>query len=292
MPYSQPDNCRLCLSETKMVFRATILGRYDVAYFRCLTCGCMQTERPHWLDEAYRDGDPHPFDTGTVQRGLEAQAICHLASRLLLRNRASAILDYGGGTGLLCRLLRDLGHDCRTFDPHSTAVFSREFRTEPGARADMVAAIEVFEHLIEPRATLEWIKETHPKLLLVRTQILIDPDPDWPYLSLDTGQHIFLFSADGMAYAARFLGYRYWRFGDLHVFIRPDIYSSWRILLFAAIVCSPLSRLYRGWTALTSTYRHAARDSQALMALQRSRSNANPNGEQHQLEREIDPSPR
>ncbi|MEJ2506837.1 MAG: hypothetical protein P8Y81_11315 [Ignavibacteriaceae bacterium] len=45
--------CKICSSESKYVFSATVLQKYDVKYFHCPECGFLQTEEPYWLDEAY-----------------------------------------------------------------------------------------------------------------------------------------------------------------------------------------------------------------------------------------------
>jgi len=46
--------------------------------------------------------------------------------------RTARILDFGGGNGLLCRLLRDLDFDVRRFDSHAANHFAQNFEDDGG----------------------------------------------------------------------------------------------------------------------------------------------------------------
>ena len=62
--------CRICGENTKFIFKARILGKYNVRYFHCPTCGYIQTEKPFWLNEAYSDAISAE-DTGVIQRNIK-----------------------------------------------------------------------------------------------------------------------------------------------------------------------------------------------------------------------------
>lgn len=47
--------CHICGAEAPLWERARILGRHDIAYYRCPDCGFIETEEPYWLDEAYSE---------------------------------------------------------------------------------------------------------------------------------------------------------------------------------------------------------------------------------------------
>ena len=97
--------CHLCGSAMAPQFKAEILSKYDVGYFRCDGCGSLQTEPPHWLGEAYASnlGDR---DCGAAQRNLSNFAVCLALAKIWgVRNA----IDHGGGDGLLTRMLRDYG---------------------------------------------------------------------------------------------------------------------------------------------------------------------------------------
>jgi len=70
MSTSQPQKCRLCDGDLKSYGSQTVLGKHEVAYFRCENCQSLQTETPHWLDEAYDPGLPN-YDVGACERNLQ-----------------------------------------------------------------------------------------------------------------------------------------------------------------------------------------------------------------------------
>jgi hypothetical protein len=100
--------CRACGGATAVAFVTTVLRHHQVRFFKCLACESLQTEVPNWLQEAYGSAIA-ATDTGVMVRNL----ICHalvvvVATVLRVRGR---LLDYGGGAGILCRMLRDHGFD-------------------------------------------------------------------------------------------------------------------------------------------------------------------------------------
>lgn len=61
--------CKICNHQTKQIFQAKILNKYEIDYFYCEHCGFLQTEDPYWLDEAYNESI-NISDTGYMQRNL------------------------------------------------------------------------------------------------------------------------------------------------------------------------------------------------------------------------------
>lgn len=45
--------CNICNNEANFFSNNTVLNKYDIDYFKCSTCGFVQTEEPYWLEEAY-----------------------------------------------------------------------------------------------------------------------------------------------------------------------------------------------------------------------------------------------
>jgi len=62
-----PERCRVCEDISEFFGRATVLGKHDVAYFRCRGCGYVQTEEPYWLTESYSEAIRNT-DVGIVER--------------------------------------------------------------------------------------------------------------------------------------------------------------------------------------------------------------------------------
>src|SRR5580693_5189198 len=61
--------CKICQDAATPAFTAKILGKYDAIYFRCDSCGFMQTEEPHWLAESYASAI-NEIDIGPVNRAI------------------------------------------------------------------------------------------------------------------------------------------------------------------------------------------------------------------------------
>src|SRR5262249_47793757 len=120
-----PDcSCRLCGDNTEEKFRLCVLGRFEVRYFECTNCGSLQTEEPHWLSEAYGKSNLAYSDVGAAQRVLVACSFIALFAKLM---SVRTILDFGGGDGLLCRMLRDRGLDAYTIDKFSAPSYAQPF---------------------------------------------------------------------------------------------------------------------------------------------------------------------
>src|SRR5215470_1249723 len=124
------NSCRLCGGPASHQFAAKVLNRFDVSYFRCTDCGSLQTDPPHWLDLAYSKGEARSiYDVGAVTRTRRTAAAALCTYRLA--GLSGPILDFGGGSGLLCRMLRDAGLDARTFDEYADGGYAKGFHARP-----------------------------------------------------------------------------------------------------------------------------------------------------------------
>ncbi len=124
--------CKICQSTTQAFERAQILGKYTVQYYCCPACGFIQTEEPYWLEEAY--ATPIGLaDVGLLSRNIVLSRILKALIACLFR-QDGRFLDYGGGYGVLVRLMRDQGYDFYRFDPHCANLFAQGFDApeEPG----------------------------------------------------------------------------------------------------------------------------------------------------------------
>src|SRR5258708_7007906 len=108
------DNCRLCGAETDRSFTATILNKHCVGFNKCQDCGSLQVDQPYWLEETYGTANILSLDIGAANRALSSFGLTYLISKIL--NVRGQVLDFGGGDGLLTRLLRDIGIDAYCFD--------------------------------------------------------------------------------------------------------------------------------------------------------------------------------
>ena len=118
-------HCKICDSETTLVFTADIRGKYKAGYFRCGSCGFMQTEEPYWISEAY-DSAINEIDLGPVNRALSGSKIVE-GVILSMFDKEAKFIDYGAGYGLLVRLMRDLGFDFYWYDKYCDNIFTKHF---------------------------------------------------------------------------------------------------------------------------------------------------------------------
>jgi hypothetical protein len=187
--------CRLCSGQLENLFFKKILGKYDVAYYKCTVCRSLQTENPYWLDEAYKKYNLTNTDTGAAQRNLHNLAACYTISKLL---KVKNVIDIGGGDGLLCRLLRDYKINCYVKDKYAAPTYGQGFTEQNFATPDLIIGFELLEHYPNPITDLDSLFAYRPRALLLSTAIFTNEKEDWWYLASESGQHIFFYSKNAM----------------------------------------------------------------------------------------------
>jgi hypothetical protein len=211
-----------------------------VSYFRCSRCGIIATEPPTWLSEAYEQALAD-IDTGVVSRATQVcRRVVALSLLLGLKGRA---LDYGGGYGLLVRMLRDSGLDFYWKDPHAQNVFARGFEGGPGAY-ELLSLVEVLEHAPEPVPFLQDLFSRYrPRFLFVTTELHEPnetPPQTWPYYAFDSGQHVCLHTRRSLGRLADLLECHLVSMGPYHLLSRIPV--SERLFSTACSRWSLLSR--------------------------------------------------
>jgi hypothetical protein len=212
--------CTLCASDRQHHFTQRILNKYDVDYFYCNHCGFLQTEQPHWLDEAYGNAIADA-DTGLVSRNVNMSG--KLSNVLLfLFGKDGRYLDTAGGYGMLTRLMRDIGFDFYWSDPYCENILSKGFElaaTEPPFTA--ITAFEVLEHVYDP---LEFIRSSldraQTSTLIFSTELFSGSPPaffDWYYYLPETGQHISFYQGRTLKFIADKLSLQLHSYGDFHI---------------------------------------------------------------------------
>jgi hypothetical protein len=235
--------CRLCGGVLEPAFRATIMDKYEIGYFKCLACESLQTEPPHWLEEAY-DSHLGQLDLGAVQRNLANQAACCLTARLWGCRNA---LDYGGGDGLLCRMLRDHGVNCYVSDKYGDPTYAQTFTEPDFATPDIVFSFEVFEHFARPAHELAEVFDRGATVILASTGLYRGQGPDWFYLSRASGRHVFFYSPKAIGQIGERFGYAATISGPYLLFVRPAAARPAALTLFKASTRKIGLRLLRIW---------------------------------------------
>ncbi len=196
--------CQVCHTEVRYLFTANVLNKYPVAFFQCPVCGLCQTEHPFWLEESYlrpinRD------DTGLLNRNIFfADYIGRLLEINAIHN--SSCLDFGGGYGVLTRLMRDKGYAFFHEDKYTENLFADGFDVcdlPDNAAFGLISLIEVIEHSYEPMSLIGGLLE-RSDTLLISTELYHgnSPDSGWWYLGLAHGQHVTFYTSRTLSYIA------------------------------------------------------------------------------------------
>lgn len=212
--------CKICGSEASSFDSARILRKYDVDYFECPNCGFIQTEEPYWLTEAYSSAITSS-DIGLVQRNVSLSLRLDYIFRrcFSFSNGGGTFLDYGGGYGLLVRLMRDRGYDFEWYDEYCDNLFAQTHERKR-THYDVITSFEMLEHLPNPIKTLETIFEMCDSAIF-STELMPESKPrmeNWWYSGLDHGQHISFYTPKTMDYIANKFGKNYYRVSGLHIF--------------------------------------------------------------------------
>lgn len=217
------ETCRLCDGQASYVFSGVILDKNKVNYFRCSSCDSLQVENPYWLDEAYLLNLSN-LDTGVAQRTLNNFAACYALSKFF---RYRNILDFGGGDGLFCRLMRDFSFNCYVQDKFASPTYAQGYTEPDFDEPDIVTAFEVAEHFANPKEEIEQLFYHKPKVVILSTALYAGQGPNWWYLSTESGQHVFFYSLKAMKQLARTRGYQLIYSGGYCVFIESKSYSAY-----------------------------------------------------------------
>ncbi|MFD2247691.1 methyltransferase domain-containing protein [Pontibacter ruber] len=243
-------NCKICKAEVKKAFRAKVLHKHDVQYFTCTNCGFYQTEKPYWLPEAYSNAITS-LDIGLLYRNELFKPIVASMIRSFFDSKARFI-DYGGGYGVLVRMLRDIGFDFYRHDTYCDNIFAKNFDVNDlsiNQRFEVLTAFEVFEHLENPMQEVEKMLVFSDNILfsteLVPTNQSINPNTWW-YLAPETGQHIAFYTKASLQKMADYFSMNFYTNGStLHLLTRKKISP----LLFRLLCYHKISLLVKGITS-------------------------------------------
>jgi hypothetical protein len=194
--------CKVCGMPSELFDGAQILRKYSVNYFRCMTCGFIQTESPYWLEEAYSSAISR-LDTGILYRNDLNQKVTAALINVFFPGVKHA-LDYGSGHGIFVRLMRDSGYEFSWYDPRATNDYAGGFEHKDGETYGLLTSFEVLEHLIDPVAELSRMMSLSPNVF-VSTEILPSPAPkvsEWWYYAPMSGQHISFYTLESLRLVA------------------------------------------------------------------------------------------
>jgi hypothetical protein len=188
--------CKICGHPSSAWSKALILKKYLVQYYCCEKCGFIQTENPYWLDESYKDAIARS-DLGLATRNIVFTRLTR-AIILAFFDCNARFIDYGGGYGLLARLMRDGGLDFYRYDKFAPNLFAQGFEAdkEGNNQYELLTAFEVFEHLVSPLDEIRQMLRFSRSILFTTSLVAVPPPTleSWWYYSLDHGQHVALYT--------------------------------------------------------------------------------------------------
>jgi hypothetical protein len=215
-------SCKICGKKSDLFDEAKILARHDVKYYRCASCGYIQSETPYWLEEAYSFAISR-LDTGIMVRNL-ANRIITSAIIDVMFPKSRSFLDYAAGHGVFVRLMRDLGYEYHWYDLHAVNDYARGFEHRDGMKYDFLTAYEVLEHLVDPYEDLDKIMSLSDNVL-VSTELLPTPTPkiaQWWYYAPRSGQHVSFYTLSALREIAQRYGRNLLSCGYHHLFTRQS----------------------------------------------------------------------
>ena len=209
-----------------------VLGKYEVPFDRCPSCGLIASPEPGWLEEAYSSAI-YDGDSGLLRR---SRVLSTFTAALIRSERLSqgTFLDWAGGYGALARMMRDKGFDFYTCDAYAKNLLAPGFDGDELAPYDLVTAFEVMEHIADPVTELQRMTANKDRVFFTtQLQPAIPPRPDeWFYYALDSGQHVTFHTVRSLELVAERLGYELTTNGDNHhLFHRVPIRATTKALL-------------------------------------------------------------
>jgi len=237
-------NCNICSYQSIPWGTALILGKYNVSYYRCAKCGFVQTDSPFWLNEAYSSAITKS-DIGLVNRNL---ILAKITQSLILSvfDCNSDFIDFGGGYGLLVRLMRDAGMHFYRHDKYCENLFAKGFDApdKTDKTYEMLTAFEVLEHLPDPLIEIEKMLKYSSSIFF--STILLpknNPKPgEWWYYGVEHGQHVSLYSRASLDIIASTFNLKLYSHGNsFHLLTTKSISPLW----FSVVCRSRIAPLIR-----------------------------------------------
>lgn len=223
-------NCLVCRCECKSLFEFRVRGQFDAELFECKKCRFTFVSNPSWLESSF-NRELNELDLGTIDRCL---IFADFTEALItsIGKASGRFLDWGGGYGILTRIMRDRGLDFENYDPFVNALFVGPAVGDNDKKYDLITMSEVALHITNPVEVLAKILRNCDYLLISAVIAPSSIPQDWWYLMPDTGQHVAIYHPESIRELARQLRVNVMSDGKFfHLFYKKDISMSTRLML-------------------------------------------------------------
>ena len=136
--------CAVCSGSTKFLFSFEVRGEHQASLRECLNCRFTYIANPHWLDESF-SSELNDLDIGSVDRCLVLADFVEVLIRSM-KSSKSRFLDWGGGSGLLSRIMRDRGLDFVSHDIYTRPLFVESSSNLNSETFELITMSEVALH--------------------------------------------------------------------------------------------------------------------------------------------------
>jgi hypothetical protein len=151
-------------------------------------------------------------------------------------------IDYGGGDGFVCRLMRDIGVNSYLFDKYSLPTYVPKHTVDDITKVDMLSAFEVIEHMDEPAIFFAKISSLKFRVVVGSTCFYNNQGENWDYIQAKSGQHIFFPTLKAVKTFAKNNQYKLSAAGNYFVLISAEE-SFIKVYLIKLLIKTRLWRL-------------------------------------------------
>lgn len=200
---SSSTRCPICGETATPLFRITVRQSIDTHVVQCNGCTFTFLPQSDWLHASFGD-ELQREDVGALDRNLLVADFLRPLIRSL-SNQDITCVDWGGGYGLLSRLMRDRGINFHNYDEHTKQLFYSPAIATSDEVFDLLTLIEVSLHFTDP---VEDFRKLMSRSSLVFFTCVVPPDPipsDWWYLMPRTGQHVAMYPIESLRRIAEIL---------------------------------------------------------------------------------------
>jgi SAM-dependent methyltransferase len=210
--------CKICGSPAHFTFSRGWTGQEDIfPYFQCENFNC-QFLYTNYLDKMTNEEISNIYSISAWEDGMNRKQSGQLTlekvnlAKVILPN-AKRVLDVGSGRGWGVAALREAGFDAYGYDVSSPDICHEYItcaRESVSGKYDIITALEVLEHLIDPIEACQWIATLlNEEGVFIFSTYPFNPkrhDENWWYL--DHLGHVSLHTKKSLRLLADATGFR------------------------------------------------------------------------------------